>query len=284
MSETAVAVAAPVSTGAPSTGSEGTPTPTAAQVAQMFKVKVDGNEREVSLEELQRGYTHGTAAQEKMRAAAEQRQMAEDVIRIFKENPREAFKKLGADPLKFAQELLSEQMENEMMTPGEKELKRLKALEADHLSRVKAQEDEAKSTKAAQEEKEMTDHIQNQIISVLDTAGLPKNQHTVGRIAFYWDSAVRAGFTDCTPADVIGHVQQEYQDDLRALLGGMPEDKLLAFMGDDGVKKTVKAHMNKIGVKKKASTVVDPALSPAAPTARKAPLSPSDFFRKGRKR
>lgn len=263
---------------------EGQVQPTAAQVAQMYKVKVDGADREVSLEDLQRGYSHGTAAQERMAQASEMRDQAAAVLKIFKENPRLAFEKLGVDAKTFAQQVLSEHMEDEMLTPEQKELRRLKGFEKSHLDKVKAEEE---TKRKADEEKLNADtsaEMQRQIIDVLTTAGLPKNQHTVGRIAFYWDSAIRAGFTNCTPNDVIGHVKQEFQDSLRDLVGGMPDDTLLGFLGEDNVKKTVKAHMTKINAKKKQPIV--PAEQQPTPSAKteKTILSPGDFFRRGKKR
>jgi hypothetical protein len=59
----------------------------AETMARMYKVKVDGVEQEVDEEELLRGYSHRAAADKRMNEASLSRKEAEQVIRLFKENP-----------------------------------------------------------------------------------------------------------------------------------------------------------------------------------------------------
>lgn len=253
--------------------------PTPAEVARMFKVKVDGADREVSEEELLRGYSHGTAAQERMRQANETRQMAEEVLKIFKENPKEAFKRLGVDTKAFAENILSEHMEDAMLTDDQREMRRLRIWE----SEMKAKEDATKAEQAAATEakfrEEVSQQLQTSIIETLNTSGLPRNEYTVGRMAYYMDAAISAGFTNVSPGDIIGHVKQEYQSDVRNLLSSVPEEQLLSFLGDDFTKKTVKAHLAKVG-KPKAPIVQTPQDKTKVASNGKKILSPSEFFRK----
>ena len=253
----------------------------AETVARLFKVTVDGTEREVSEDELRRGYSHGTAAAERMRQANETRQQAEQVLKIFKENPKEAFNRLGVDAKAFAEQILSEHMEDAMLTDDQKEMKRLKKWE----SEMRAKDDASKAEQAAAAEaafrEQVSAQLQTDIIGTLESSGLPRNEYTVGRMAYYMDAAISAGFQNVTAKDIITHVKEEYQRDVKALLSSVPEDALLGFLGDDFTKKTVKAHLAKVG---KKATSIKPAQVQQAPKvdAGKKILSPSEFFRKRR--
>ena len=252
-----------------------------AALARMFKVTVDGAEREVSEDELRRGYSHGTAAAERMRQANETRTQAEQVLKIFKENPREAFAKLGVDAKAFAEQVLSEHMEDAMLTDDQKEMKRLRKWE----SEMKAKTDSEKAAAQAQAEaafrEQVSQDLQSDIIGALDSSGLPKNEYTVGRMAYYFEAAISAGFQNVTAKDIIGHVKEEYQKDVRAMLSSVPEDSLLNFLGDDFTKKTVKAHLAKVN-KGKAPVKVTTQQAPKVAQEGKKILSPSEFFRKRR--
>jgi primosomal protein N' len=252
--------------------------PTPAEVARMFKVKVDGNDREVSEEELLRGYSHGTAAQERMRQANETRQMAEEVLKVFKENPKEAFKRLGVDAKAFAEAVLSEHMEDSMLTDDQREMRRLKNWEKDMKSKEDASKAEQQAAAEAKFREEVSQQLQDSIVATLNTSGLPRNEYTVGRMAYYMDAAISAGFTNITPADIIGHVKQEYQSDVKNLLSSVPESELLSFLGDDFTKKTVKAHLAKVGVKKKVEVQAPPQTKTASNG--KKIISPSEFFKR----
>ena len=254
----------------------------AETVARLFKVTVDGTEREVSEDELRRGYSHGTAAAERMRQANETRTQAEQVLKIFKENPKEAFNRLGVDAKAFAEQILSEHMEDAMLTDDQKEMKRLRKWE----SEMRAKDDASKAEQAAAAEaafrEQVSTQLQTDIIGSLESSGLPRNEYTVGRMAYYMDAAISAGFQNVTAKDIIGHVKEEYQKDVKALLSSVPEDALLGFLGDDFTKKTVKAHLAKVNKGKTPTKVTTTQAAPKLAQDGKKILSPSEFFRKRR--
>ena len=213
----------------------------AETVARMYKVTVDGEEMEVDENELRRGYAHNKAASKRMEEASMSRKEAEQVLRLFKDSPREAFKLLGRDARQFAEQIINEELSEALLSPQERELRDYKR----QLEQYQGKEKQARAEyEAQQQEQEMaryTEQIQTQIISTLDTAGLPKTERTIGRIAYYMQSALAAGYQNVTPADVIEHVKKDYTSDIQALLGGLNEDALEAFLGADNVKKIAKS-------------------------------------------
>ena len=246
-----------------------------AAVNRLFKVKVDGQDQEVDEAELLRGYTHGKAANERMRQATETRQLAEQVLNLFKTNPRDAFSKLGVDAKAFAEQVLQAEMEEAVLTPEQKELRDLKRFKEEMSQR---EEGERKKQETAAEEAfrtQVATELQGSIVASLESADLPRNEYTVARMAYYLESCLQAGF-NATPQDVVAHVKQEYDRELKSFLSSVPEDKLLSFIGDDFTKKVVKQHIAASGIKKAAR----PAGVKIEKTETPAPTTPRDFFRK----
>jgi len=198
-------------------------------------------------------------------------------LRLFKDSPREAFKLLGRDARQFAEQIINEELSEALLSPQERELRDYKR----QLEQYQSKEKQARAEYEAQQlEAEMaryTEKIQSDIISTLETAGLPKTERTIGRIAYYMQSALAAGYQNVTPADVIEHVKKDYTSDIQALLGGLNEDALEAFLGVENVRKiaksTVKAGKNPGSVNKSVNA------NRGEKSEEKKILAPRDFFR-----
>ena len=98
--------------------------------SRKYKAKVDGKESEVDYDELVRGYGHNSAANARMREAAELKKAAEsrekalmDNIYGWKDNPTSAFdalEKLGIDVDSISHERVLKKMQLEMMSTEER--------------------------------------------------------------------------------------------------------------------------------------------------------------------
>lgn len=249
----------------------------AETVARLFKVTVDGEEMEVDEDELRRGYAHNRAASKRMEEAAMSRKEAEQVLRLFKDNPKEAFKLLGRDARSFAEDIINEELSEALLSPQERELRDYKRQLEQYQNQEKQARAEYEQQQMQQEMARYTEQIQTQIVSTLETAGLPKTERTVGRIAYYMQAALNAGYQNVTPADVVEHVKKDYVSDIQALLGGLNEDALEAFLGADNVKKIAKSTVKQ----PKGFNTVPKAVNAnrAEQKAEKTILSPRDFFK-----
>ena len=246
-------------------------------LARMYKVKVDGNEVEVDEQELLRGYAHNTAAEKKMQDAANSRKEAETVLKMFKENPKEAFRILGSDARAFAEQVINDELEEAMMSPEQKQLKDYKR----ELEKYQSSEKQAKEEYEKQEHDtamaQYTEHIQSEIISSLGTAGLPNTDRTVGRMAHYMQAALAAGYENVTPKDVIEYVRNDYISDFKSFMGGMTEDQIEMFLGADVMRKVAKA-TTKGGM---PNTKVDKSVNQnkaERESTKKKPTSPREYF------
>lgn len=250
----------------------------AETMARMYKVNVDGQELEVDENELKRGYSHRAAADKRMQEASLTRKEAEQVLRLFKENPREAFKHLGKDARQFAEEIINSELQEAMLSPQEREMRHYKQ----ELEKYQTHEKAAR----AQYEKEQYDRelarnaetLQTDIISTLETNKLPRNEKTVSRIAYYMQSAIRAGFENVKPNDVIEFVKKDYISELQFFMHDLSEDQIEAFLGGDNVKRIAKSTVSK---SKMPLNVTPRSINEnkVARTDDKKPTSPDKFFR-----
>ena len=249
----------------------------AETVQRLYKVTVDGVESEVDEDELRRGYAHNKAASKRMEEAAMSRKEAEMVIRLFKENPRQAFQMLGSDARKFAEDVINQELREAMLSPQERELR-------DYKAKVDAYESERRQAQQTYEQQQMeaainkqAESIQSEIINTLDSAGLPKTDRTVSRIVYYLQSALQAGYPNVGPKDVIEQVKQDYIQDFKSMIGGLSEDQIEMFLGQDLVRKVAKSTVK---AEKKAQVVPKDVNANRTPSKEaKKILSPKDFFK-----
>lgn len=248
----------------------------AETAARLYKVTVDGQEMEVDENELRRGYAHNKAAAKRMEEAANQRKEAEHVLQLFKSNPREAMKALGLDAKQFAEQVINHELQESILTPEQKELRH-------YREQVAAYEKQQAELKAQQEQESMQQQltqqaelIQNQIITALDTSGLPKNERTVSKIIYYMQSYLKSGF-DVTPNDVIDQVKADYQNDIKHLMAGLTEEQIEQYLGNDLVSKVAKSTIKK---QQSFTTKVPKAVNQnvGKPVEPKKIKSPRDFF------
>ena len=248
----------------------------------MYTVKIDGKEIQVDEAELRRGYSHSRAADERIRQATETRQTAEEVLNLFRNNPEEAFRRLQMDPKAFAEQLLTREIQEASLSPEQKRVRDLENFKAEAEKRERISKEETEKQEMEAFRNQIASELQTGIIEAIGAYDLPRNEFTVGRMAFHLEAALTAGI-DASPKDIAPLVKKEYEADIRRLLSSVPDDKLLDFLGDDTTKKVVKGHIAKVGTKTKrpvtqaAGIKLDPKPTDKAKT-------PRDFFRGDRRR
>lgn len=228
----------------------------APEEPKTFKVKVDGKELDVTLEELQRGYSLERAARTKMEQAAKLRKEAdairadvEQFVVAAKKDPFVLFRfaeQLGYEPAELAERLLSERISAELMTPEQKLQKQLEA-------ERKRLEEERRSIETEKLERETTAYratFERDFSDALAAAKLPVNATTLARMATHKMAALQAGY-DAEVGQLAARVREELLAEHRAVLGGLGEDELVGFVGEEQLAKLRKVD---IGRPKKAPT------------------------------
>lgn len=173
-----------------------------AEAPRKFKVKVDGQELEVSEEDLLRGYQTREAADKRFKEGAQARKEAEayraevnSVLELMQKDPRgfaEKAKGLGINPAEFAEAILRPIVEEEIAAEEEKQMspeqlkqremeKKLRGYEAKEAEAAK-QAAEAEKAKAAQATQAATDartqEYSSIILEALKATNLPHTHET----------------------------------------------------------------------------------------------------------
>lgn len=239
---------------------------TAVPERRTYKVKIDGNEVDVDEDELLKGYQSTKSAQQRFNEAAMMRKQAEEFIKLAKADPKKLLTHpdIGLDLQAFANAILQEQLEEQLLSPEEKELRDTKR----KLAEFEAAQRQAEEARQQEELDKYTQMYEQQytekIIGALETSGLPKTEYTVKKIAEKMLIAAEHGF-DVEPADVIEFVKNDYMNDIKALFGSANEDILLSMLGDDVAKKVVRGHLKKVQPKVKQPTKMTQPTKPALP-------------------
>lgn len=232
-----------------------------AKQAAKRKLKYKGEVREYDESEYEKLASLGIHANEKMQEAAAMRKQTEKFIEALRTNPRAILShpSLGINLQEIATELLWEQAQQAQMSPEEIEYRR----NLEELERYRETEKAEKQRQAQARQEAMEEHFRQdyarQITSVLDTAGLPKSDWTVTQMSKYMRQALRQGFKDVTPSDIVHLVKQDYMAIQRDLYSNSDGNQLIDIMGEDVVDKIRKAELarhNKASRQEPASSQV----------------------------
>jgi len=212
-----------------------------------YKIKVNGKEYNVGLEEALRLAQKGVGADTKFNEAYKMRQQAEQFIHQLKTDPMSILMNpnLGFDFKKLAQEFLAKEIEKEMMTPDQRELFETK-------EKLRQAEEEKKSIAEKESEARMqqlvshySSEYEKDIQATLQTSGLPKTRGTVKRLAYYMQKGLERG-VELKAADVIDLVRADYIQEHNELYGATDGDTLLKMFGDQTLKKIMEANLKKV--------------------------------------
>jgi hypothetical protein len=217
-------------------------------ISKKYKVKIDGKDEEVEEAELLKGYSHGTAANKKMQEAAALRKQSEEFVNLLRTDPWKLLEdpRLGHNARKIAEEYVWKKIQEDQMTPEQKELaearQKLTSYEEEKKAAAKIKEDQEHATLQA---KYASDYS-NDIIKTLEVAGLPKTPGTVKRMAYYMSQALARNIKDpkypvLGAKDVVELVKQDYINESKELFGALDAEMLVKLLGDDVAGK-IRAH------------------------------------------
>lgn len=253
------ATAAPAVEGTPTEGiAEGTDAQQAtpeqkqaiAAMKERFKYTVDGEDFEEEIdfadkEALRKRFQMGHAAQKKMAEAKAAKAKAFDIVKQFEEDPANILKRLGPKGRELAEKFLLEQIQEDMLSPEEKEMRMTKAELAKYKAQeAKAKEDAEKSEMSAKE-KYYADEFQKTIVGALEKLTLPKSPQLVKRMAGIMSKNLELGL-DLSADELAVEVKNDLMADLKGLIGEADGDQLLAMFGEDVANRIRKSDLRKL--------------------------------------
>ncbi len=248
---------------------------------RMLKAKIDGQDVEVDEEAAIRAFQKERASEKRFQEASKMRKQAENFLTMLKastKDPRvlERIMKdpsIGGDFRQVAESYLYEIIQNEKLSPTERENKELK----DKLAQQEAERAEQQRVQQEEQLEKLTvesrENYQKDIIETLDKSDLPRTEYTIAQMARYMLMALQRG-KELKASDTVDLVRRDYEKMVGSLLKNLPPDKLASFMGEDGIKKIRDFDLAKVrggnaGSKK-------PDATPTAPAGEK-PLSREEW-------
>ena len=256
-------------------------------VKELYKVNINGSEKEVDLETLKRDYQSGRAAQERFREASDIKKKADTTLNSLKDDPWAAMQELGLDPYQMSVKYLEDKFRLDDMSEEERYAEAQKTdfqREKEIFEKEKAEYD---AQKAAEAQNKESDFYIDEIEKAIDKYNLPKSSVTVTKMADTMLMNIRSGFE--LPMETIAEiVHEEYMSDVKSILGASSGDQLLGILGNDLSDRIRKSDLAKL--KKPESSqevkIVDPDVSEEAGPATKMRKgeSPSEFFARMRSR
>lgn len=217
----------------------------AKKMLKSLKIKFNGKEYDEALpfeipddeastkwmrEQLQRSKLSASKAQEYSSLEKE----VSAFIQELKANPKKALANpaIGVDIKKLAQEIIEEEIENAAKSPEQLEKERLEQ-ELKTLKEEREKEKESGRQKEFERLQEQEYERYDQAMSkALEGSTLPKSPYIIKKMADYMLMGLQDGM-DLQPADVIGLVEQDMQNDLKEMFAVMPDDVIEAVVGKD---------------------------------------------------
>jgi hypothetical protein len=187
---------------------------------ETFGAKADG----VPVDQLVRHFQKAHSAQARFEAASQKEQMAEKLYELLKTNPRAVLSHpgLGLNLRQFAEEILSEHIQEELMDPKDRELKRLQTeLSKRDADRARQQE--------AQEQEQMT-RAEQQLVTAFEESGMKPNMSLAKEVMTLKRLGIQRG-ADIPAKSLMPVAIQRLRERTAALYDGLPDDQLEANLG-----------------------------------------------------
>lgn len=214
---------------------------------EMYKIMVDGQEEEVDLETLKKAYSHGKGADKRMGEAGRLKSDATRLLEMLRNDPIAVRKELDKDwdEKGFLAQRLSELMEEEMLTPEQRQQKQdLRELE-EYRSSKKKQQEEIKEKELQEHMNVEIEKLDKEFADAFEQAGLPKTNEMRRRLATMMLEANENG-QDISALDLAKMVKKETQQELVELLKAADDETYEAILGSDLLTRSQKIALKKV--------------------------------------
>lgn len=222
--------------------------PSKPENLQSLKVKINGVEQEVKVEELLKTYQKSQGADQKFYEASQMKKQAEEVINILKNRPFEVLEKLGLDIDELAEQRLLQKLQYEQMTDEEKELYESKEKLKHYETQERIRREQEEFHKLNQLKQLHIENYTKQIQDVIEKNDLPRDSHTVKKFLNYMGQAI-SNKINVTVSDLVELVKEDLATEERQFLDRYKKrdiSKLIEELGDDTVKAIQKEHIKKL--------------------------------------
>lgn len=187
------------------------------------KVKVDDQEHEVSFDDLRRGFQLRQASDKRMFEAHKAKEQVQKLIESVKANPKQAFKELGLDPLKFSEETLTEHIRSLKLSPEQRAMMEREAELQRREEAIRQQEEQRKAQEQAALEAQAAQQLDAELTEALQSENFPKSVYAVKRVANIMREYMVAGHT-ISARDAVRLAKQDIESEVRDFMDNLPPE------------------------------------------------------------
>jgi hypothetical protein len=220
------------------------------KLLRKFKLKVDGEEFEEEIdlndtEKLARELQLARAAKKRMAEAQMSKRQAYELAQMLEKDPAALLRKMGDKGYDYAEQLLLEKIQREMMTPEQREYQELKARLEKYERAEKEAMEKAEAEKQRVLEERYAQEFQQTIIGALEKSGLPRTPETAKRMAYLLQKNMDLGL-DLSAEELAEEARKEAQGYVSALSKESDAEKLIRLLGPEVVKKLRKYDLDQL--------------------------------------
>lgn len=209
------------------------------------KVKINGKEIEVSLEDLKRDYQIKAVSDDKMRTATDLERKAQALMQELQDNPEAALEKLGPKAREAAERIIARQLEREMETPEQTELRELREWKAQSEAQKEQDKKTLEETQHQEAKEKYAQSYTSQISEALDSGQIPFTASSVRRMAYYMQQALERG-QEKTAMEVLPLVKADYMQEIKELTKGFSAAQIEESFGAEISETLRKASLEKV--------------------------------------
>lgn len=217
---------------------------------EKFKLVVDGEEIEEEVdwndkEGMKKRLQLAAAAKKRMTEAVEAKRKAFEIVKAFENDPESMLARMGPKGREIAEKYLVKQLQDEMLSPEEKELRDLKAYRESKEKEELTKKEQEQLGVQQKREMEYAQQFQTTIITALEKSGLPKTPELVKRMAATMQKNLEYGL-ELTPEDLVMEVKSDLTKIVKSIIGDSDGDSLIGLLGDDVAKKIRQSDIRKL--------------------------------------
>jgi Txe/YoeB family toxin of Txe-Axe toxin-antitoxin module len=241
------AAVTPDAVDAPETAKDSTPE--APKAPTKRKIKANGREVEIDEAEIDRYLSMGVSANEKWQEAAKLRREAETLQKQIEEDPFKYLQSKNPKLREKAEEWLLERIQEDEMSPEQRELKKYKEKEAAEKEDADRKAKEAEESQAKEAEQHYIQQFDKELSSACAKHSVPRTSDFIKRVALKMSDAIDND-VDLSAEDAVAMVKDDYVSDVKHFLSQVED--ILPFLGEEIAGKLRKSDLERV---KKPNTV-----------------------------
>lgn len=219
----------------------------AAPKPQVFEV--DGERLTVA--EIKQLREKAKGADQRFREAAENKKQVEQFMEAFQKDPLSVLrdKRVPIDRKSLGERLLLESLEEEMLSPAEREARELKAKLGEYESKEQEAQRLIEEQRSEQRKEIKRQEITQMFSKAMEATPLSKDPETAAMamrdMAMMLRTAQERGI-EVSPEQLAKHAETKYQKAMYALANTLEGEDLIGFLGEDVIKKIRKADLSRL--------------------------------------